>query len=62
MGKMTGNAGYGNPKGQKEEQVGYKKPNPGFGEDLSKATGSAGMGKQVGKDMKCNTPEGQKVV
>jgi len=57
----TGNAGIGNPKGQSEKKVGGNSKGFGFGEDQSKATGSAGKG-TPNSGKYCNTPDGQKVV
>jgi len=63
MAKGTGNAGQGDIDYSKtiKSGKGGKMKNVGFGEELSKATGSAGMGTPAAS-VKENTADGQKVV
>lgn len=61
MSKETqGNALSENPQGQTMKDGGKRTKDMGFGEEDSKATGSAGRGKpNSGKY--CNTPDGQEM-
>lgn len=58
-----GNADKANPSGQDMANGGKggKMKNVGFGENDSKATGSAGMGNQKKKSDYCTTPDGQEM-